>query len=66
MIGSYETDMLLQEEVQFLKNIGSFKISKKSRLKAADSESTAIRVGVNPVIVIFVSKTYNCVTHADF
>ena len=66
MIGSYETDMLLQEEVQFLKNVQNFKISKKNRLKAADRKAMAIRVGVDPVFVIFVSKTYNHVTHARF
>jgi hypothetical protein len=55
-IGSNEVDMMFQEEVKFLENIRSFEISKKGRLKAADSKAMAIRVGVNPKFVIFVLK----------
>ncbi len=51
--------------VKLLEDVRSLQISQERWFKAADGEAAAVRVGVDPILVVLVSEAMNCITHAE-
>ena len=49
-----------------IKQIRGLQVCKERRFEAADSESSAVGVGVDPVLVIFVAKAHDRIPHTKF